>query len=603
MPSMTVRLLGPFELFVGGAQVSAERWLRRKPRSLVKLLALQPRRQLHREQIIDLLWPDADFESAANNLHKAIHAARRALEPDLKSGSRSRFVVIRDNLVALCAPGGVHVDVEAFESRAAAALRSDNPKLLEAALDLYRGDLLPEDLYEDWAVASRERLRGLYGDLLFRLARLREESGDYAEGVGLLRNLVAADPTNEEAHQRLMRLQALTGNRLGAFRQYRQLVQVLRSEAGVEPDRTTVELYDSISAKTANGPAPQIEVTREAAEKLYLSLNGAGKQPLDGYETRNDEALELYLKGRYCWGFRSGERMLQAVRYYEQAIAKDPGYALAWCGMADACNHLAMYGILPSNVACKKAMDAVKRALELAPNLAEAHAAKGYLQATYLWDYDSACKSFRCASEMKPRDPIYQQWFGNALISIYRDVDTGFSALRRSIQLDPVGIVNRATLGWLLYFFSRLEEAVDELKHAIELDPNIHVSHLFLGRIYWQEGMFEESIDSFRRAVAASKGDAPIQTELIAARAMAGDRDEALRLLDEKQSNPSGKYSSSYFLALIHLALGDDQKTLDLLEAAYRERATQLMWLNVEPRFQRLREYPRFRDLLRRIGY
>ena len=158
--------------------------------------------------------------------------------------------------------------------------------------------------------------------------------------------------------------------------------------------------------------------------------------------------------------------MLQAVRYYEQAIAKDPGYALAWCGMADACNHLAMYGILPSNVACKKAMEAVRRALELAPNLAEAHAAKGYLQATYLWDYDAACKSFRRASEMKPRDPLYQQWFGNALISIYRDVDTGFPALRRSIQLDPVGIVNRATLGWLLYFVSRLEEAVDELKHA-----------------------------------------------------------------------------------------------------------------------------------------
>lgn len=603
MPSMTVRLLGPFELFVGGAQVSAERWLRRKPRSLVKLLALQPRRQLHREQIIDLLWPDADFVAAANNLHKAIHAARRAIEPDLKSGARSRFVIIRDNLVALCAPGGVYVDVEAFESRAAAALRSDNPRLFEAALDIYRGDLLPEELYEDWAVSSRERLRGLYGDLLFRLARLREESGDYVEGVGLLRSLVATDPTNEEAHQRLMRLQALTGNRLGAFRQYRQLVHVLRNEVGVEPDQTTVELYDSISAQTVNGPEPQKEVTRETAEKFYLSLNSAGKQPLDGYETRNEEALELYLKGRYCWGFRSGERMLQAVRYYEQAIAKDPGYALAWCGMADACNHLAMYGILPSNVACKKAMDAVRRALELAPNLAEAHAAKGYLQATYLWDYDAACKSFRRASEMKPRDPLYQQWFGNALISIYRDVDTGFPALRRSIQLDPIGIVNRATLGWLLYFVSRLEESVDELKHAIELDPNIHVSHLFLGRVYWQEGMFEEAVDSFQRAVAASKGDVPIQAELIAARALAGDRDEALRLLDEKQSNPSGEYSSSYFLALIHLALGDDQKTLDLLDAACRERATQLMWLNMEPRFQRLREYPRFRDLLHRIGY
>ncbi|HEV2667403.1 MAG TPA: transcriptional regulator, partial [Blastocatellia bacterium] len=121
-------MLGPFELFVDGATVSAERWPRRKPKSIVKLLALQPSRQLHRERIIDLLWPDADFEAAANNLHKAIHAARRALEPDLKSGSRSRFIIIRDNLVALCAPGGVFIDAETFESRAAAALRSNDPE-------------------------------------------------------------------------------------------------------------------------------------------------------------------------------------------------------------------------------------------------------------------------------------------------------------------------------------------------------------------------------------------------------------------------------------------------------------------------------------------
>jgi len=400
-----------------------------------------------------------------------------------------------------------------------------------------------------------------------------------------------------------MRLHALIGNRQSAFEQYRQLVKVLRSEVGVEPDRTTVELYDRISAQTATGAAPHKEVTREVAEKFYLSLKGVEKRTLNGYETRNDEALELYLKGRYCWNFRSGERMLQAVKYYEQALAKDPGYALAWCGMADAYNHLAMYGILPSNVACKRAMDATRRALELAPNLAEAHAAKGYLQGTYLWDYAAACESFRRASEIKPQDPLYQQWFGNALISIYKDVDTGLLALRRSLQLDPVGIVNRATLGWLLYFVGRYDNAVDELKHTIELDPNIHVSHLFLGRVYWQKEMFDEAIASFQRAVAVSKGDVPIRAELIAARAMAGDRDEAFSLLDETQSNPSGKYLSSYFLALIHLALGDDQKTIHLLEAAYRERATQLMWLNVEPRFQRMREYPRFRELLRRIGY
>jgi tetratricopeptide (TPR) repeat protein len=345
------------------------------------------------------------------------------------------------------------------------------------------------------------------------------------------------------------------------------------------------------------------EVTREVVEKFYLGLNGVEQQTLRAYETQNEEALELYLKGRYCWNFRSGERMRQAVRYFEQAIAKDHGYALAWCGMAGAYSHLAMYGMLPSNVACGKAIDAARRALELAPNLPEAHAATGHLQVTYLWDYDAGSRSYFRAAEMKPQDPLYHQWFGTANICFLKDVDAGLSALRRSLQLDPTGIVNRATLGWMLYFVSRCDEAVDELKQAIELDPNIYVSHLHLGRVYWQKGMIEEAIDNFQRAVAVSNGDVPVRAELIAARAMVGDREEANRLLDEAQSNPSGNYPTAYFLALIHLALGDDQKTLDMLEAAYRERATQLAWLNVEPRFQRLREYPQFRDLLRRLGY
>src|SRR5688572_22075209 len=182
-PALTIRLLGPFELFAGGGPVASDRWPRRKPKLLVKLLALQPRAQLHREQIIETLWPDADFEAGANSLHKAIHAARRALEPHLKSGSSSQFIIARDNIVALRAPGDLWVDACAFERNAAEAMRSNDPRLLEAALDLYRGDLLPEDLYEDWAVAPRERMRGLYMDSLFRLALLREESGDYVAGI------------------------------------------------------------------------------------------------------------------------------------------------------------------------------------------------------------------------------------------------------------------------------------------------------------------------------------------------------------------------------------------------------------------------------------
>ncbi len=597
-PSLTIRLLGPFELFVGDAPVSAERWPRRKPKSLVKLLALQPRRQLHREQIIDLLWPDADFDAATNNLHKAIHAARRALEPDLKSGSRSQFIITRDNLVELNAPGGVNVDAGVFERRAAAALRSNDPKLFEAALDLYRGDLLPEVLYEDWAVAPRERLRGLYIDLLYRLSRLREESGDYIESAGLLRSLVDADPTNEEAHQRLMRLHALTGNRRGAVEQYRRLVEVLRDEVGVEPDPTTVELYERVSAQTANGAAAQEEV----AEKLYLNLTGADKQTVSGRQMRNEEALELYLKGRYCWLSRSGKRMLQAAGYFEQAIAKDPGYALAWSGLADAYNLMGSHGVLAPGMAFNKAMGAAKRALELDPNLAEAHAAMGCL-CIYTLDFDSGHRSLRRALDLKPRAPIIRQWYGISLITFYNEVERGLAEIRLALQLDPVSILNRATLGWLLFFARRYDEAIEVAQQAIELDPNLHFSHLYCGRILWGKGMFEEAVDSFQQAAALSNGHLAIQVELIAARAMAGDRDGAAHKLYELEAASSGRYLPPCYLALVHLALGDDEKALDALDVAYRERSGQLFWLNVDPRFDRLREYSRFRDLLRRIGH
>src|SRR5215471_2297739 len=538
--TLTIRLLGPFELFVGDAPAPSDRWPRRKPKLLVKLLALQPRAQLHREQIIDMLWPDADFEAGANNLHKAIHAARRALEPDLKSGSRSRFIITRDNIVALRAPGEVWVDAGAFERQAAEAMRGNDPELFEAAIDLYRGDLLPEDLYEDWAVSPRERLRGSYIDLLCRLARMREESGDYVAGIGLLQSLLAMDPTNEEAHQRLIRLHVLTGNRPGAVRQYRQCVELLRREAGVEPDRRTIELYDRISSSRGESPkvaAPQEEVTREAAEKLYLNMNCAEKKALRGDERRNEEALELYLKGRYCWLSRSGKRMLQAAGYFEQAIAKDPDYALAWSGLADAYNLMASYCVLPPETACGKAMNAARRAIELDRNLAEAHAAMGYLQGTYSWDYDAGGESLSRAIELKPQDPTFHQWYGVLLICAYNEMESGLAEIRRALQLDPVSIVNRASLGWCLYFAHRDDEAIEVLKQAVELDSNIHVPHIYLGRVFWRKGMFAESIESFRQAVALSNGDIPIQAELIAAYAIAGAREEARRLLDELQAS------------------------------------------------------------------
>ena len=152
---LEIHLLGPFRVAVDSTMVEESRWARRKPALLVKLLALQPHHQLHREQVLEMLWPDSDPEAAINNLHKVIHQARRALEPTLKSVADSHFIHTQGQQVLLRAPGRLLIDVEAFEQRAAAAIKSTDVESYAEALALYEGDLLVEDLYEDWAATRK----------------------------------------------------------------------------------------------------------------------------------------------------------------------------------------------------------------------------------------------------------------------------------------------------------------------------------------------------------------------------------------------------------------------------------------------------------------
>jgi DNA-binding SARP family transcriptional activator/Flp pilus assembly protein TadD len=263
--SLEVRLLGPFFVAVDGRAVDERRWSRRKPKLLVKLLALQPHHQLHREQLMEALWPESDPESAANNLHKAIHLARRALEPSLPSAANSHFILTQGQQVALSAPEGLWVDVEAFERAANEAVRGEGVEAYEAALALYEGDLLEEDPYEDWAAPRREQLRLRRQGLLAKLARLHEALGEYERGAERLKELLACDPTDEEAHRHLMRLYALAGDRRRALKQYQVCREALRKELAAEPERATAELRQQIAAGRLAPPAPSAE-TRLVAE-------------------------------------------------------------------------------------------------------------------------------------------------------------------------------------------------------------------------------------------------------------------------------------------------------------------------------------------------
>ena len=210
--ALRIWLLGGFRVSVGSRSIAEEEWHLRKAGSLLKVLALAPKQRLHREQAMELLWPDLDPKAALNNLHYALHVVRRTLEPSTlhsSSAGTSRYLRLRGEQLALCPDSQLWVDVEAFEEAAATARHALEPAAFRAAIDLYAGELLPEDRYEPWVEARRAELRGIYLSLLLELGALYQERKELREAIEALGRVVAEEPTHERAHVGLIRLYAV----------------------------------------------------------------------------------------------------------------------------------------------------------------------------------------------------------------------------------------------------------------------------------------------------------------------------------------------------------------------------------------------------------
>ncbi|WP_273887929.1 ATP-binding protein [Rubrobacter naiadicus] len=247
-----IRLLGGFEVAVGGQPVDDGAWRLRKAANLVKLLALASRHRLHRDQVTEVLWTEFDVRSQANNFHRALYFARRALG---SAGERSsRYLQLRGGVISLCPDGSLRVDVEAFEGAAAVARRLREPAAYRPALDLYAGDLLPEDRYEAWTEERRDALRRLRVELLMELAALHEERAEYGDQIEALELVLREVPYEEEAHAGLMRAYAAEGRRGEALLQYERLRRVLAEGPGMSPEPTTRLLYERI--RSGGIPAP-----------------------------------------------------------------------------------------------------------------------------------------------------------------------------------------------------------------------------------------------------------------------------------------------------------------------------------------------------------
>lgn len=253
---MRVWLLGGFRVSVGSRVIEGAGWRSRKAAGVIKLLALAPEHRMHRERVMDLLWPDLDPKSASNNLHYVLHIARRTL--DEKPGASARYLRLRDDHLELCPESPLWIDVEVFEEAASAARRSTEPAAYRAALDLYAGDLLPGERYESWVEGRREELRRSRLSLLVELARLYEGRGEGERATEVLERVVADEPVHEEAHAGLMRLYAITGQHFRAVFQYERLRKALRRELDREPDAASRRLYRQIMAGQLPASRPDV---------------------------------------------------------------------------------------------------------------------------------------------------------------------------------------------------------------------------------------------------------------------------------------------------------------------------------------------------------
>jgi predicted ATPase/DNA-binding SARP family transcriptional activator len=246
--TLRVWLLGGFRVSVGSRSIGEEEWRLKKAASLVKLLALAEGHRMHREQAIELLWPDLDPEASLNNLHYALHVARRTLEPPVRASAASHYLHLRGEQITLCPDGPLWVDVEAFEEAAATARHALQPAAYRTAIELYTGELLPQDRYELWVEERREELGEVYLSLLLELAGLYEERKEFGEAIEALGRVVAEEPTHEGAHAGLMRLYAFSGRRREALRQYERLREALSRDLDTEPGANTQRLYEEIRA-------------------------------------------------------------------------------------------------------------------------------------------------------------------------------------------------------------------------------------------------------------------------------------------------------------------------------------------------------------------
>jgi serine/threonine protein kinase/tetratricopeptide (TPR) repeat protein len=374
--------------------------------------------------------------------------------------------------------------------------------------------------------------------------------------------------------------------------------------------RITVQLINVADGRTlwserydremADVFAIQDEIAGTIVRTLRSTLLGELGDPTPVKYTANVRAYSLYLKGRFWWNRRSQAAIKEGIGFFEQAIQEDPGYALAYSGLADSYALDLDYRGAPVIEGMERARAEARKAIALDETLAEAHTSLGWVTFIYDWDWVGAEREFSRAIELNPRYSTARQWHSWFLAAMGR-FDEALAEGRAAIELDPLSVSIRRSLGWLQYYARHFDGALENLRRALGMNPTSEETHRLLGLVYAQQGLYDEATASFREAVSNSESDMLSYAGLGHVAALRGRADEARAVLKELEERQRTRYVSPVALTMIQVALGDVDASFDLLEKAYQDRRGWLAYLRIEPILDPLRSDPRFRLLLERM--
>jgi TolB-like protein/Tfp pilus assembly protein PilF len=344
------------------------------------------------------------------------------------------------------------------------------------------------------------------------------------------------------------------------------------------------------------------DVAKAIADQLRAHITRQEEQVIAAKPTKNIEAYDAYLRGRYFWNKRTSDGIKHAIEHFQQSIERDPDFALGHAGLADSYIALTFYNFAAPHETMPKAKESAIKALALDNTLAEAHASLAHILMNYDWNWSAAEKEFKRSIELKPDYATAHEWYAIHYLTATGRLEEAVQEMKKALELEPASLVMNTFMGATLYYAGRYDEAIDQCRRTIEMDPNFTVAHWHLGLAYEQKQVLDAATEEFKKAISLSEGSPLMKAALGRAYAKSQKKHEANEILNELNELSKQHYVSAYEVATIYVALGNNEQVFQLLEEAYAEHSFHLVYLNVSPQFKPVSSDRRFQNLVQRIG-